>query len=362
MHPRGIRRMADHAAPQLETPHPAEARAHTESDRGRQADTPSDIPAKGWKDILWRAAREFADDDLAAWARSIAFAGVLALFPGLAAFVAVYGLFADIETARAQFASLAGVIPAETAAFMGDQMVRIAQANDTGLGLTFAFGLALSLWSANTGMKALFKGLNIAYDEEEKRGFLALNLVTLAFTAAAIAFLLVAIGAVVALPVVVTALGLNGGAQMLTLLRWPALLALVMLGLSALYRYGPSRDKPQWRWVSWGGAVAAVLWLTGSALFSWYLERFADYDRTYGSLGAVFGFLMWLWLSALVVLLGAELNAEIEHQTARDTTEGHPQPMGARGAVVADHLGESSRGGLLPEPLRRLLHRRSPAG
>ncbi|MDX9997540.1 MAG: YihY/virulence factor BrkB family protein [Phenylobacterium sp.] len=354
--------MAGHAAPQLETPHPAEARAHGESDRGRQAEAPSDIPAKGWKDILWRAAKEFADDDLAAWARSIAFAGVLALFPGLAAFVAVYGLFADIETARAQLASLAGVIPAETAAFIGDQMVRIAQANDTGLGLTFAFGLALSLWSANTGMKALFKGLNIAYDEEEKRGFLALNLMTLAFTAAAIAFLLVAIGAVVALPVVVTALGLNGGAQMLTLLRWPALLALVMLGLSALYRYGPSRDKPQWRWVSWGGAVAAVLWLTGSALFSWYLERFADYDRTYGSLGAVFGFLMWLWLSALVVLLGAELNAEIEHQTARDTTEGHPQPMGARGAVVADHLGESSRGGLLPEPLRRLLHRRSAPG
>lgn len=332
-----------------------DSRAHSEADRGRQAETPSDIPAKGWKDILWRAAKEYGDDDVASWARSIAFSGILALFPALAAFVAIYGLFADVETARGHLAGLTGIIPADAATFIGDQMVRIAAANEAGLGLTFAVGLLLSLWSANAGMKALFKGLNVAYDEEERRSFLQLNLITLAFTVGAIAVLTLAMGAVVLVPMAMEALGLGGGARLLALLRWPLLLAMVMFGLAALYRYGPSRDKAQWRWVSWGSVAATVLWMAGSGLFSWYLANFADYNETYGSLGAVFGFLMWLWLSAVVVLFGAELNAEIEHQTARDTTEGHPRPMGARGATVADNLGEARRGSLLPEPIARHL-------
>lgn len=331
-------------------------RVHAETERGRQADKPSEIPAKGWKDILWRAAKEFGDDDVAAWARSIAFSGILALFPALAAFVAIYGLFADIETARSHLAGLTGVIPADAATLIGDQMVRIAAANDAGLGLTFLIGVLLSLWSANAGMKALFKGLNIAYEEEEKRGFIKLNLITLAFTVGAIVFISLAMGAVVIMPIVLDALGLGFGAQLLALLRWPLLVAVLMVGLSAVYRYGPSRDTPQWRWVSWGGVVATVLWIVGSALFSWYLANFANYNETYGSLGAVFGFLMWLWLSAVVVLFGAELNSEIEHQTARDTTEGQAQPMGTRGAEMADTLGESKKGGILPEGLSKRLH------
>ena len=335
----------------------ADPGAQAEADRGRQAEAPSAIPAKGWKDIIWRAVKEYGDDDVAAWARSIAFSGILALFPALAAFVAIYGLFADIETARGHLAGLTGVIPADAATFIGDQMVRIAAANDAGLGLTFIIGVLLSLWSANAGMKALFKGLNVAYDEDEQRGFVKLNLITLAFTVGAIVFITLAMGAVVVVPVVMEALGLGGAAQLLALLRWPLLLGVVMVGLSALYRYGPSRDKAQWRWVSWGSAAATVMWILGSVLFSWYLANFANYNETYGSLGAVFGFLMWLWLSAVVVLFGAELNAEIERQTARDTTEGHAQPMGARGAEVADTVGEAKRGSLLPEPIAsRLRH------
>ncbi|MFC3078452.1 YihY/virulence factor BrkB family protein [Phenylobacterium terrae] len=335
----------------------ADPGAADDADRGRQAEKPSEIPARGWKDILWRAWKEYGDDDVASWARSIAFSGILALFPALAAFVAIYGLFADIETARGHLAGLTGVIPADAATFIGDQMVRIAAANDAGLGLTFLVGVLLSLWSANAGMKALFKGLNIAYDEEEKRGFIQLNLITLAFTVGAIVFISLAMGAVVVVPIVMQALGLGGAAELLALLRWPLLLAVVMFGLSALYRYGPSRDKAQWRWVSWGSVAATVMWIVGSALFSWYLANFANYNETYGSLGAVFGFLMWLWLSAVVVLFGAEINSEIEHQTAKDTTEGPEQPMGARGAEMADTVGEAKTGGLLPEAIaRRLRH------
>ncbi|HEY9218268.1 MAG TPA: YihY/virulence factor BrkB family protein, partial [Phenylobacterium sp.] len=330
--------------------------AHAQPGRGRDADKPSEIPARGWKDIIWRAAKEYADDDVASWARSIAFSGILALFPAMGAFVAIYGLFADVETARTHLAALTGVIPADAATFIGDQMVRIAAANDTGLGLTFVIGILLSLWSANAGMKALFKGLNIAYDEKEERGFIKLNLITLAFTVGAVVFVSVAMAAVVGVPIAMEAMGLGGGAQVLALLRWPVLVLLVMGGLAMLYRYGPSRDEPKWRWVTWGSAAAAVLWLVGSALFSWYLSNIGDYNKTYGSLGTVFGFMMWLWLSAVVVLFGAELNAEIEHQTAKDTTEGAPKPMGARRAEMADTVGEAKQGSLLPPALARRLH------
>jgi membrane protein len=282
---------------------------------------------------------------------------MLALFPALGAFVSVYGLFADVETARDHLAGLTGVIPANAMALLGEQMVRLASASEANLSLAFVFGLALSVWSANAGIKALFKGLNIVYEEKETRGFLKLNLVSLGFTLGTVLFLVLAMGALVALPVALEFLRVDPGVIGLSHLRWPALLAIAMLFLSVLYRYGPSREKPKWRWVTPGGAAAAVMWMAGSALFSWYLTRFADYDATYGSLGAVFGFMTWLWLSSTVVLIGAELNAEIEHQTAADSTTGAEQPLGARGARMADTVGEPMPS--LHAPWRS--RRRSPA-
>jgi membrane protein len=231
---------------------------------------------------------------------------------------------------------------------IGDNMVRLAAASEANLSVAFVFGVLLSLWSANAGMKALFKGLNIAYEEAEKRNFLRLNLVSLGFTVGTVVLLTLAMAALVALPVALAFLRVDPGVIGLSQLRWPALLAVISLFLSLLYRYGPSRDRPKWRWVTPGGVAAAALWMGGSALFSWYLTNFADYDATYGSLGAVFGFMMWLWLSTFVVLLGAELNAEIEHQTARDSTEGPERPIGVRGARMADTIGQAKRGSLLP--------------
>lgn len=317
--------------------------------RGRDATKPSDIPSRGWKDILWRTWREFNDDRIPAVAGSVAYLCLLAVFPALAAFVSLYGLFSDVEAVREQLQSLAGILPRGAVEFMGDQMMRLAEGRDERLGLAFALSLLLSLWSANAGMKALFDGLNIAYEEKEKRGFVRLNAVALMFTAAAIVFIVTTMAAVVALPAALVILGYTGRDPM-WMLRWPLLLAMVMGSLTVLYRYGPSRALARWQWVSWGSVVAALLWMFVSMAFSWYVANFAHYDRTYGSLGAVIGFMTWIWLSIIVVLFGAELNSEIEHQTAVDSTTGTPQPMGRRHAKMADTLGKTSAKLAVEEP------------
>ena len=224
---------------------------------------------------------------------------------------------------------------------ISEQVKRIASKGGGTLGFTFFVGLAISLWSANAGMKAVFDALNVAYGEEEKRGFVKLNLQSLTFTFAMIAFLLLAIGGIVVIPVILKFLWLGKVEWLISFLRWPVLYVGVLFALACLYRYGPSRDKPQWRWVTWGSAMAGAVWLIGSMLFSWYVANFGNYNETYGSLGAVIGFMTWIWLSSVVVLLGAEINAETEHQTAHDTTEGPQQPLGVRGARMADTVGEA---------------------
>ena len=318
--------------------------AQTEPGRGRHADSPRQIPPRGWRDILWRAWKEFNDDQILNVAAGVAFFGVLALFPGMAAFVSLYGLFADVAGAQRQLASLTGVLPASSLTFIGEEMTRIASNKTASLGLTFAFSFLLSIWSANAAIKGLFAGLNVAYEETEKRNFIRLNLVSLAFTLLSLIFLVVAMAATVAAPVAIEALRLDPQSRILAAFRWPILLLVVMAGLSVLYRFGPSREHARWRWVNVGGAVGAIGWLIVSLLFSWYVGTFAHYDVTYGSLGAIIGFMTWLWLSATVILLGAELNSEVEHQTAEDSTTGAPLPMGARGASMADTLGKAAPG------------------
>ncbi|QFU16932.1 YihY/virulence factor BrkB family protein [Microvirga thermotolerans] len=321
-------------------------KAHTppqaarEQGRGREADTPTEIPTLGWKDILWRTYEEFSDDRLMSVAAGVTYYALLAIFPAIAALVSIYGLFADPATIQDHLNALSGVLPGGAVEIVGEQVKRIASQGGGTLGLSFIIGLAISLWSANAGMKAVFDALNIVYDEEEKRSFIQLNLQSLTFTLAAIAFVLIALAGIVVLPIVLDFVGLGSGTEwLLSLARWPVLLAVVVAGLAVLYRYGPSRDQAEWKWVTPGGIVAAVLWLVGSMLFSWYVSNFGSYNETYGSLGAVIGFMTWIWLSSIIVLLGAEINAEMEHQTAQDTTEGPPRPMGARGATMADTVG-----------------------
>jgi membrane protein len=213
---------------------------------------------------------------------------------------------------------------------------------DVKLGLAFATSFVLAVWSANGGMKAIIDALNVVYGENEKRGFLKLNAVSLAFTFGGLVGILIAIGCVVALPIVLSTIGLGSVSDaLLRIGRWPALVAMMLLGLAVLYRYGPSRQSPQWRWLTVGSVLASVTWLAGSALLSFYLANYANYDATYGSLGAAIGLMMWMWMSTIVVLFGAELNSEIEHQTAMDSTGDGNKPLGARGAKVADTVGEA---------------------
>lgn len=310
--------------------------------RGREADRPTDIPARGWMDILWRVYGQIDDDRILAVAAGVTFYVLLALFPAVGAFVSLYGLVADRASIAEHLASLNGVMPSGAIEVIGEQVKRITSGDQTALGFAFFSGLAISLWSSNAGMKAIFDALNIAYEEKEKRNFVMLNLWSLSFTAGAIVFLIVAISGIVVVPVVLAFFGLGGVLDWLVWAgRWPALLAIVLGMLALLYRYGPSRDRAQWRWVTPGSLLAAVAWLVFSMAFSWYAGHFGSYNQTYGSLGAVIGFMTWMWLSATIILAGAELNAEIEHQTAQDTTEGPSQPLGTRGAKVADSVGDA---------------------
>jgi membrane protein len=235
-----------------------------------------------------------------------------------------------------------GFAPGGAIDVVREQLTRLSAGGSTTLGVSFLIGLSISLWSANSGIKALFDSLNVVYEENEERGFIRLNLITLSFTIATIAFLLIALVCIVALPVALNYLPSSGvTVVLLEVARWPILLVLVAFGLTLIYRYGPSRAEPRWQWITWGSAFASIVWLAASALFSWYSANFGSFNKTYGSLGAVIGFMTWMWLSIIVVLIGAKLNAEIEHQTAHDSTTGRPKPLGRRAAKMADTVGSA---------------------
>jgi membrane protein len=332
-------RLLARATPAQEPLELQEARA-TERGRGRRASAPSQIPWRGWRDIAVRVLRKTLDDRVLSLAGGVAFYSLLALVPAIAAGVSLYALFADAGRIANHVSLAADIVPAEALDMVRNEITRIAQQSDNKLTFGFLLGLGIALWSANAGMKAIFDALNIIYDETETRGFIRLNLISLLFTLGSIGAVLLAIGAVVALPLLESALGRPPGDQpIIDVLRWPVMFVLMLAGLAVLYRYGPSRRPAKWRWISVGSIAAASAWLAVSSLLSWYLGNFANYDATYGALGAVVGLMMWLWLSAIVVLVGAEMNSEIEHQTACDSTVGTAKPLGARGAVMADTVG-----------------------
>ncbi len=263
------------------------------------------------------------------------FFSLLALFPALSAFVSLFGLIANVEDARRQLVGLAGILPGGAVTVIGEQMRRLIQSDHAHLGFTAATSLLISIWSSNAGVKALMAGLNAAYEEREKRTFIRLNLLSLTFTLGLTAFAVISVACVVGAPQVLASVGL-GQFQLASLFRWPAVLVVMFVVLALLYRFGPSREPARWRWITPGSILAAFGWLVMSAGFSLYVANFGHYDRTYGPLGAIVGFMTWIWLSVMVVLLGAELNSQLEQQTSVDTTTGAPLPKGQRGAVVAD--------------------------
>ncbi|HEY1928638.1 MAG TPA: YihY/virulence factor BrkB family protein [Caulobacteraceae bacterium] len=288
------------------------------------ATSPLRISRRGWTKVIGHTIREVSEDRILAVAAGAAFYGLLAVFPALAAFVSLYGLVADLDQAREQLMSMSNFLPGGAISVLSQQLTRLGSSSHGSLGLAFVSGLLISIVSSNAGMKALMAGLNVAYEEDEKRNFLTLNAVSIAFTIGALVFAVIAIAAVVAAPGLLRRVGLGPIAGAVTVLKWPLLLVVVTGMFSVLYRFGPSREHARWWSIAPGGIVAAVGWLAMSLLFSWYVANFGNFDRTYGSLGAVIGFMTWIWLSLIVILFGAELNSELE--TFVDTTTGPPQP------------------------------------
>lgn len=319
----------------------AAQRRAREGNRGRAAETPGDIPVRGWHDIIWRIWGEFHRTRIMSVAAGVTFYVLLSVFPTIAALVSLYGFVADRALIGRHLDLLAGFLPAAAIELIGGEITRIAGQPQATLSGAFFFGLAVSLWSANAGIKGLFEAMNVVYGEDEKRSLLALNVLSLCCTLGLIAFLLFTLAALVVAPLLLKSVGFTSSSEtFLSLIRWPLLALVVLAGLSALYRYGPSRHNAQWKWVTLGSVLATFLWLAESGAFSWYVAQFERYNLTYGSLGAAVAFMTWIWLSTIIILLGGQLNAEMEHQTSHDTTVGATKPLGSRRAHMADTLGQ----------------------
>jgi membrane protein len=315
-----------------------------EANRGRDADSPAQIPSQGWRDIFWRVFWSVSENRILSTSGSVAFFALLAIFPGIGAIVSLYGLFADPSKIGEHIGMLGVILPFGVLEVVAEQIRLVTNQQTKTLGAAFVVGLLIAFFSANSGIAALCDALNVVYGEREKRSIVQLYTTTFLFTLAGIVIVILALLGMVVTPLVLEFIGLTSATEILILvIRWPLLLMTVGLSLAFLYRYGPSRKDAKWRWVTWGSVFAALFWIAASMLFSWYVATFDSYNRIYGSLGAGIGFMIWLWISAVIVLLGGEVNAEMEHQTARDTTEGRPKPLGSRGATMADHVGKAQR-------------------
>jgi membrane protein len=312
-------------------------------DRGRDADQPTDIPKEGWKDVALRVKGELKDDQVPLLSAGVAFYLLLALFPALAALVSIYGLIADPAEVSEQVANATAALPESASQLITEQLEGVTQNAGGGIGLALVGGVLAALWAASSGMKHLMSAMNAAYDERETRKFLKLRGLALGLTAGALVFAAIAVGVTAVLPNVVDRLPLGVVGQVLVQVASFALLAAAFgVGLAVLYRYGPDRDAPKWRWVTWGAGIATVVWIVATIGFSIYVTNFGSYGETYGSIGAVIVLMLWLVITAFAIILGAEIDSELEAQTAKDSTVGPEEPMGQRGAHKADNLGHAA--------------------
>ena len=308
---------------------------------GRLANSPGEIPWRGWRAVIRRAFIEMLTDRVSLVAAGCAFYGTLALFPAIWMLVSIYGLIFDPATVEPQLIVLRDLLPPTAYQLIADRVHALVTQPPSTLGFHLALGAGVALWSSASGVKSIITALNLAYEERERRSFFRYQLTMLAMTLCAILSAVIGLAVLVGMPAVLGFLGLPPGQKLLV--RYASFLMLllgILVALSLLYRYGPCRRSPKWHWVTPGSMLATVLWISASALFSWYVGTFATYDATYGPLGTVVGVMMWFYVTAYAVLLGAELNAELELQTVRDSTHGPPRPLGRRGAYVADHVAE----------------------
>lgn len=320
-------------------------------ERGRHAQRPWQIPARGWWEILKRSVRNVGRHNLEIVSAGVAFYAFLAIFPGLAALVSLYGLVADVSELKTHLEAWSQLLPEDAWRLIRSQVEILVTSSDAQMSLAFLVSLAITLWSASRGFKVMLVALNIVYGESDNRGFIRQNGLALGLAIGGIFLIILFFGATVMMPVIFQTVGLGGALEVvLNLLRWPASAILFLLALALLYRIGPRRRDARWQWVSVGALLALGLWLLATAGFSWYASSFATYNETYGSLAAVVVLLMWFYISVFVVLLGAVVNAETEHQTRVDTTVGPARPIGQRGAYVADNVAGTDPADGVPPP------------
>jgi membrane protein len=310
---------------------------------GRNADSPSEIPVRGLRDVLWRVYDAILTNRVTLIAAGATFHIVLAIFPGMGVLVSVYGLLTDPSDLARQMVFFGDVLPPGAFDLLLPQLDALAHKGRSELSMAFVLSLLIAFWSATSGVKALFDAMNVAYGEVEKRSFIRVTLLAFGFTLAAVGTLVVLIALVGIVPAVLKAFYLDQWTEILArIARWPVILLITGIATVLIYRYGPSREKAKFRWLTWGAVLSTVTWAITTAGFSIYLLNFANYNATYGTLGALVGFMIWVWLSIVILIVGAELNAELEHQTQRDSTTGPPLPMGERGAEMADTLGREA--------------------
>jgi membrane protein len=310
---------------------------------GERAQIPAQIPPKGWWQVVRRAVKESSANNVPILAGGVAFAAFLAVFPAFIAAISLYGLVADPAQVTAQAEALAGALPEQAQSIVRGQLEALASSSGGALTVGLVLSLLVALWTASSGTGSLMTAVNIAYDEQEERGFLKLRGIALALTLGAIVFVLLTLALVAVVPPLLEVLQLGSvGRIVAQVVRWALLVGLIVVALAVVYWVGPDRESARFSWVSPGALVAAALWLLGSIGFSFYVNNFGSYNETYGALAGVVVFLLWLYLTSYIVLLGAEINAEAEKQTAQDTTRGTRKPMGERGAAPADTVARPS--------------------
>ncbi len=321
-----------------------EAPSPANDPHGRTAEHPKQIPQRGWRDIVARVWQNLGRDNASLVAAGIGLNALLAVFPGLAVVISVYGMFSSPQEVANDLRPFLGVLPGDAAKLLLYQLQSMTTPADSTLGFGAVAASLVALWNSRQGMSALMTATNIAYNEPERRSFLRQIALSLAFSAGAMVIFVVMLVTGVAVPLVLRAVPIGQYATTaLLVFRWVLLWLFAGLSLSIAYHYAPDRQPPKWRWVTWGSVIAATLWLLGSLAFAAYVQNFGSYGKTYGALGGVIVLLMWFYLAGFTIVLGAEINAEMEHQTAVDTTEGPPAPMGHRGAYVADTLGRAAK-------------------
>lgn len=311
-----------------------------EEAHGRYAERPSEIPKRGWIDIVLRVKEEVSKDNVSLIAAGLALYALLAIFPALTAAVSIYGLFASPQQMADHMQSFQGVMPGQASQILEGQMKALSEQRQS-LSFGLVFGVLLALWSARKGMVAIMAATNVAYDEREERGFFKQILISLAFTLGAVVAFLVVVLLAIAVPLALEFVPLGDFAEgVIMVVRWVLLWLFAVLGMAIVYRYAPDRHEAKWKWLTWGSAIAATLWLVGSLLFALYARSSASYGETYGALGGVVVLLLWFYLTGYSLVLGAEINSEMERQTKEDTTRGPRKPMGQRDAYAADTVGE----------------------